>query len=197
MKIVAFVDSHGSVTAFKKLKKLVKEHKPDLILCAGDISIFGDNLDYVMHEISRLQIPSFIIHGNHESESEMRNACSLFKNTHFIHKKIMTVDDFIIFGYGGGGFSLRDKHFEHFTHRRHRKFVDKKLILLTHAPPYGTKLDNIMGSFCGNKSFTDFIKTYKPILAISGHIHENEGKQDKIDGTKIVNPGPFGKVFVF
>ncbi|MBS3097214.1 hypothetical protein J4209_00295 [Candidatus Woesearchaeota archaeon] len=42
-----------------------------------------------------------------------------------------------------------------------------------------------------------FILKVKPDLAISGHLHENAGKEDKIGKTKIVNPGPFGKIINF
>jgi Icc-related predicted phosphoesterase len=29
---------------------------------------------------------------------------------------------------------------------------------------------------------------------VAGHLHENEGKEDHIGQTRVVNPGPFGKV---
>jgi len=72
----------------------------------------------------------------------------------------------------------------------------KKFILIIHQPPYKTKLDMVMDVHCGNKSFTRFIKEKKPSLVICGHLHENEGKEDKIGKTRIVNPGPFGKILM-
>ena len=71
---------------------------------------------------------------------------------------------------------------------------DKKIILLTHAPPYRTKLDKLGRNYAGNKSFRNFIEKYKIDLHICGHLHENFGKEDKIKNTKIINPGPFGKI---
>ena len=34
----------------------------------------------------------------------------------------------------------------------------------------------------------------KPDLVISGHLHETAGKEDKIGKTRLINPGPFGKI---
>ena len=45
MKILAFVDLHGSLNALKRLSKQIKSKKPDIIVCAGDISIFENNLE--------------------------------------------------------------------------------------------------------------------------------------------------------
>jgi len=194
MKIIAFVDPHGSLTAFEKLTKLIKKEKPELLICAGDITIFGGNIDYFVNKINRFHIPSFFIHGNHESEAEMKTSCSLFNYTHFIHKKIYEKNNKLFIGYGGGGFSLKDEDFEKFVKKKQNKLKNKTVILVLHGPPYGTKQDNIIGSHCGNKSYRKFIEKYQPKLVICGHIHENEGTTDYIKKSKIINPGPFGKV---
>src|SRR3989344_3056089 len=70
---------------------------------------------------------------------------------------------------------------------------NKSLIIITHAPPYNTKLDLILNHI-GNKSIRNIILKYKPILAISGHIHENETQEDYIQKTKCINPGMYGKI---
>ncbi len=71
----------------------------------------------------------------------------------------------------------------------------EKVVLLTHAPPYNTRLDKIIEESCGNKSIRKFIKKHKKIvLAVSGHLHENAGREDHVGSTRVVNPGPFGRV---
>jgi len=50
-----------------------------------------------------------------------------------------------------------------------------------------------MGEHAGNKSIRKFIERIKPVLAISGHLHECVG-EDKIKETKVVNPGYKGKI---
>ena len=54
MKILAFVDTHASLTALKKLQEKAKKHKPDVVVCAGDISIFEDHIEILMKKVSKL-----------------------------------------------------------------------------------------------------------------------------------------------
>jgi uncharacterized protein len=189
MKILAFVDTHGSVAAFKRIKELTEKAKPEIMVCAGDVSIFGQNLDMIMQRYSSLKIPLLVIHGNHESEDEMKASCSLFNNVHFIHKKTVEQDGFTFVGYGGGGFAQKDPRFNTFSDNIKHK-LDKPIILVIHGPPFDTNLDNLSGSHHGSKSYRQFIDIHKPALVICGHLHENSGKIDRLGKTVLVNPGP-------
>jgi Icc-related predicted phosphoesterase len=189
MKILAFVDTHGSAAALKRIKELSEKEKPEIIVCAGDISIFGTNLDAHVQLLSSLKIPALFIHGNHESEDEMKASCSLFNNTHYIHKKLYEHGGFAFIGYGGGGFAQKDPRFNTFTDHI-KDNLDKPIILVVHGPPFGTRVDFLSGSHHGNKSYRQFIDIYKPALVICGHFHENEGKMEKIGNSLIINPGP-------
>jgi Icc-related predicted phosphoesterase len=63
------------------------------------------------------------------------------------------------------------------------------MLLMTHAPAYDT-LDHIpSGVPVGSKAIRAIIDEFKPILALSGHIHEDYGIKD-LGGTICVNPGP-------
>ncbi len=195
MKILAFTDIHGSVKAIKKIASKAKKDKPDLLICAGDVSMFEQNLDYLMHKINKIGIQTLMVHGNHESTAEFKNACSLFNNTIYLHNKSFSKNGYLFIGYGGGGFSMIDKNFG----KAMKKFNDnikkaKKFVLILHQPPYKTRLDQVMEQHCGNKSFKKFIKKKKPNLVICGHLHENKGKEDNVGKTKIVNPGPYGRI---
>ncbi|MBR4685319.1 MAG: hypothetical protein IKP04_02175, partial [Candidatus Methanomethylophilaceae archaeon] len=56
-------------------------------------------------------------------------------------------------------------------------------------PSYGI-LDEIpSGAHVGCPAIKKIVDEYKPILAMSGHIHEAIGCKE-IDGTVFVNPGP-------
>ena len=64
------------------------------------------------------------------------------------------------------------------------------MILVTHAPPYGTKLDKIgNGKSIGSSSIRKIIEEYHPLVAISGHVHESRAI-DILNNTKLLNPGP-------
>ena len=192
MMILAFVDTHGDMHSLRKLKK--KSAKADLILCAGDISIFENHLKILLHELNSFGKPVLIIPGNHEGEVRLRTECSLRKNLFYLHKEFYEKENIVFAGFGGGGFSLRDEKFEKFAEKIKQKKKSKHLVLLLHAPPYGNKTDRVMDEHAGNKSYRDFIIREKPLLVVCGHLHENHGVKDKIGKTLVVNPGPEGKL---
>ncbi|MBW2990908.1 metallophosphoesterase family protein [Candidatus Woesearchaeota archaeon] len=192
MMLLAFVDTHGDMHSLKQVKK--KAAKADLVICAGDTTIFENKLKSILREINSFHKPVLIMHGNHESEERLKKECEKHKNLIYFHKKFYEKNNIVFAGYGGGGFSLEDKKFEKFAERIKKKREGKQLVLILHGPPYGNKTDLIMGEHAGNKSFRDFIRHEKPIIVICGHLHENEGKQDKIGKSLIINPGPEGKL---
>ncbi|MFH1641799.1 MAG: metallophosphoesterase [Nanoarchaeota archaeon] len=193
MKILAFVDMHESKKAFEKIKKLSK--KADLIVCAGDLTIFENKYDILLDKLNKLKKPVLIIHGNHEDENDLEVLSSLFENITCIHEKSHAIEDYLFLGYGGGGFATIDTRFDKIAKKFEKSIKKyKKVILVTHAPPYKTKIDDIAGEPCGNKNIKKFILKNKPDLVISGHLHENAGKEDRIGKTLIVNPGPYGKI---
>lgn len=192
MILLAFVDTHGDPASLKKLKK--KAAKADLILCGGDMTIFETKLKSILREINSFNKPVLVIHGNHESDERLEEECKNHKNLVFLHKGFYEKENILFAGYGGGGFSLRDEKFERFTEKIKKKRTGKKLVLLLHGPPYGNKTDLIMGEHAGNKSFRDFIRQEKPLIVVCGHLHENEGVQDKAGKSLIINPGPEGKL---
>ncbi|MBI2208308.1 metallophosphoesterase [Candidatus Woesearchaeota archaeon] len=197
MKILAFTDIHLSSIALNKIKSKIKMENPDLLVCAGDLTIFEQGLDIVLSKLSKLKKKILLIHGNHETEALTRRICKEYNNLVFIHKNFYKYDECLFLGYGGGGFSLREPRF-YLTGRKFRKIIkknyDKKIVFITHAPPYGTKVDLIVGEHCGNKTYRDFIAKNKVDLYICGHLHENFNKKDNLKKTLIVNPGPYGKI---
>ena len=196
MKLLCFVDTHGSKTALQKLA--TKASKVDIFVCAGDFTVFEDKMKSILSTLNSFKKPVLLIHGNHEDASIVRGLCEHYDNLTFFHNKIVMKGDTIFFGWGGGGFSQRDKKFEK-SFPKIKKFLDahpgKKFVIVSHAPPRETYIDEIDGDFCGNKSIMDCIKRFKPILVISGHLHENAGKEELNKKTLIVNPGPRGKFY--
>ena len=200
MKILAFTDTHGSLQALRRIEHKVKTQNPDLLVCAGDISIFEHGIVGIVRRLNKLNKKIIIIHGNHEDDSTFRKLSKLFKNIIFVHKTYHVENDTLFLGYGGGGFVMIDREFEKIANTKFRKIIksnkDKKIILVTHAPLYKTRLDKLIQGHCGNKSIRHFIEKNKVDLLICGHLHENFGKEDRIKKTKVINPGPFGKIIV-
>ncbi len=197
MKALAFVDLHGSKKAYSAIKKKIQKEKPDFLICAGDFTIFEEEIERLMLKLSKLDGKIFLVHGNHEEEGMVKDISKKYKNVEFVHSRVVKYKDLIIIGWGGGGFTIRDIEFEAWARsikKELKKYKEKKTIFVCHAPPYRTKLDVLSKAHHGNKSFRKFIREFKIDLTFCGHFHENSGKEDLVKGCKVVNPGPKGKV---
>lgn len=196
MKLLAFTDFHASIAALKKVHGKAQKYKPDLALCCGDITVFEQNIAAVMARLGALPTKLLLIHGNHEEERVVGLLAKRYENILLLHKKTFLYNGVLFVGYGGQGFVKRDREFERFI-----QSIDKKLrtarcvVLMTHQPPFGTKLDRRYNSYVGNESFSKCIRKHKNILlALSGHIHETFGRKDKLGNALVLNPGPDGVI---
>lgn len=193
MKILAFVDIHGNKSALKRLVELSKDS--DILVCAGDISNWGKNLDELILILEKADKPLLIIPGNHETAEQIRLLSKKFRFVIPIHKGSYQFNEYVFFGYGEGGFSQEEPPLARIMPKfKETVKKDQIVVLVTHAPPYGTKLDFLMPNHSGCKTITEFIKDIHPRLAICGHLHENFGKKDMINKTLLINPGPSGKI---
>jgi len=193
MKILVFADMHGNKKALKDIILRAKKKDVDLIVNAGDFSIFGDEQEKILSKLNKIEKPILIIHGNHEDDSELRKICKKLKHCYFIHNKKFKKNNHVFIGWGGGGFSFRDRGFEKNITKFKKWSKDNKVVLVTHAPPYKTKVDKIHKEHAGCKSIRKFIESVKPELTVCGHLHECKG-EDKIKGSLVINPGYKGKV---
>jgi uncharacterized protein len=198
MKALFFVDTHGK--PLDKIRKLSRD--AEVLVCLGDWTVFESDMKEQLRELNSIGKPVVLIHGNHEDPEDVEMASHGLPNIHFIHKSYFTFKNVIFFGYGGGGFSHLDHKFEilsdafmkDLAQMEKKSNQSYKLILLTHAPPYGTTLDDMGDSWghVGSKSIRKFIEKHQPHMAFSGHIHECFNRQDKIRNTFMMNPGPNG-----
>ncbi len=192
MKILAFVDVHENKSAMKKL--IEKSKDVDLLICAGDISVWGSNLSNLIKSFKATNKKLLIIPGNHEDEIELKEICSNFDFVFYLHKRSIKINNYLFFGHGTGGFAKINKDFEKVGERFKKIIKNEKVIFVSHAPPYNTKLDILINDHYGCKSYSDFILQVKPILCVCGHFHENSGVSDKLGKTFVINPGPYGQI---
>ncbi|MFH1439334.1 MAG: metallophosphoesterase [Candidatus Woesearchaeota archaeon] len=212
MRILAISDIHGSHKALKKLK--ISAKKADLVIIAGDFTIFQNHIEQIMKNINSWKKKVLLITGNHENHNTVKRLCQNYSNIYFMNNKIMKINNnsntMLIYGYDTDGFNFRDKLFE----RDSLKFVkaikkinqskkaarnirakESKTILISHAPVYGTKTDKVMDEHCGNKSVKEFCIKNKINYCFCGHIHEASHTIDRLGKTIVVNPGPYGMMF--
>ena len=195
MKFLAFTDIHEDTKALHNLISRAKQEDIDFLVCCGDISNFKRGLRTVLKEFNALGKKIYVVHGNHEEPEEgFAQLVSEYSNWINLHLKVAKVGDYYFLGYGGGGFAMQDSRFRKIAREWYGRYKEEKTIFIHHMPPFGTKLDKLEQGHVGNKDYTAFIKRMKPKLAISGHLHETFNLIDKIDGTKIINPGFKGMV---
>lgn len=194
MRILAFTDLHARKDAINDVMKKVKD--ADIIVGGGDFSDWGKDTEKILDKFKDCGKQVIVVHGNHESEALMHEIEKKHKHILFLHKRSYQIDKYVFFGYGGGGFAKEDGGFDKVVDK-FAKTVRKEdtIIIVTHGPPYGTKLDKLTNvGYAGSKSYRKFLDEKKPVLWICGHIHENFGNMDVIDNTVVVNPGPDGRI---
>lgn len=190
MKVIAFTDLHGDLKRLKHLEGMIKVKKPDMLICAGDFTLFGRNINSIAKKLNDFKIPVVIIPGNHETGEEVKDISKKFKNLKNIHHIIYEKNDYTFFGMGQGGFSQKDKEFEKLFPTIKKKInPETKLIIVSHAPVADTTTDNIDGEHAGSISLRKFVELTNPVLVVVGHLHECEHTEDKIKNSRIINPG--------
>lgn len=197
MKLLLFSDVHGDFKALNVLKKASK--KADIVISAGDISVMEKNIVDILEFLNSFNKPILHVHGNHENEFRLMELSQNFENLIFLHRAVHHYNEYVFFGYGGDGFSTFDPEFvkvSHFFKKELQKNTskNKKTIFITHGPAYKTGIDLLGNEPRGNKDYRRFIDEIKPHLVISGHLHENAGKNHKIDNTLFINPGKKGVI---
>ncbi len=201
MKIVGISDIHGKHN--EKLYAYLKENDIDLVLIAGDITDFGP-LEFVGEFIDKLydcDVEVFAIPGNCDPAgicNAIRDAGALC-----LHNNLIAFENTVIIGFGGSNPTPFDTPGEMDDDKIYSKIyellaeydyiandeVPRVTILLTHAPPYNTKADQLEdGSHVGSQGVKKPIHEFQPTINICGHIHEAMAI-DKIGETTIVNPG--------
>src|SRR3989338_748865 len=199
IRILAFSDLHGSEKALKAIAKKAK--KADVVVCAGDFTVFENKILSLMRKLDAIGKPVMLVNGNHEDEMLVAEICRTLKNVKQIHRKVYgnnEFQDYVFIGHGGEGFDTVSEDFERFSASAMKKIKllkkqGKKIIFITHQPPHNTKVDYIW-SHHGNKSYTRFARKFQPLLHVCGHLHETQGKHDRIGKTLVINPGPKGEV---
>ena len=206
MKLLLLSDIHGKISTLERTLKEVKE--VDAVLVAGDVSSYaGLKWDYVLSILSKYckqkNITAFVVPGNVDPPALLN---ARYGNVSVLHASTSTLGKYIVVGIGGGmGFSfwrvtkLTDNEFERFINSILREYgsglAPYSWLLLTHTPPYGTKLDIMYtGEHVGSKALRTLIEVRKPLLVVSGHIHESRNV-DYLGKTVLVNPGPNYKGF--
>lgn len=198
LKILAASDIHGDLGLVKKLAKRAKRERVDVIVLCGDITLAETNLEGLVGPLKQSCKKLILVPGNHESIATANFLAALYSpGVYNLHGYAIQIGDVGFFGIGLsniGIFQFDESEVEKLLEDSFEKIKNaRKKVMVTHTPPYGTKLDNL-GFFVGSTGIRKAVERFQPDIVLCGHIHETFGKVDRIGRSKIINVGRRGKV---
>lgn len=202
-RILAFTDPHGERPAARAILELARREKPDLVLCAGDISVFGNGHEPFLRDLGDLGQDVLFVPGNHESPDDARQM-----ELRFPFMKDVTFKTVEAAGVRIAGLTGADRAFWP-GGRADAGMVSnaeilwgaldraKPLVLMSHYPPFRTAISGVTyltPDSGGSMTVRRIVEKLEPALFISGHYHQDFGKEDRLGPTRLVNPGPNGMI---
>ena len=195
MTIIQLTDLHGAVAGIDRIEAEIRS--ADLLVVSGDITHFGGRLEAaaIIEPLAALARRLLAVAGNCDTREVEDYLTELGIN---LDRRSLPIGDLRIAGLGAslpGPMATPNTVDEEELSRRLSESgseIDGPFLLVSHQPPYGTQVDRAMKmKHVGSRSVREFIAQRKPLVCMSGHIHESQAV-DELDGCRLINPGPFG-----
>ncbi len=196
MKFLVISDLHGNIDILDKMDGVFKE--ADAVLFAGDFAKFGETETGLpaLEKLCSKHDSIYAVIGNCDEPSFLEE---LEKRDISVEKSLTSHDGLSIIGSGGGSKFSGETPFERTDEELLSDFAMvteqgegewNNLVAIMHNPPKDTNCDMVQsGAHVGSPLLRKFIEDYKPLVVVTGHIHESNGVS-KIGNSIIVNPGP-------
>jgi uncharacterized protein len=192
LKLQIFSDIH---TDWKALERLLAVDA-DYYIAAGDQVSWRRGLDRCGEILQSRAEKMYVLPGNHETAVDIQAMCDRF-GLHDFHQRSIQVGRWHVAGLGYSNptpFDTPGEYSEAEIAEKLEPFAAlEPLVLICHAPPYGTALDQVRpGLHAGSRSVREFIEKRRPAWFFCGHIHEAEGAEIEMGSTRAVNVGKNG-----
>jgi len=188
VKLLVVSDIHGSMAAAEWIGSVAEREDVDSVLVLGDITDFGPN-EVAKEILGPVGRAVYAIPGNCDPLSLPETISEIAID---MHGKATYLDGFYLAGLGGSNITIFNTPFEMDDEEIYRllKPISKEgMVLMVHVPPYGINDMIPSGLNVGSTGVLRIVKEFRPVLVLSGHVHEDHGVRH-IDGTVFVNPGP-------
>jgi Icc-related predicted phosphoesterase len=194
MKLLAFSDLHRDKERAERLVELAGQ--ADVVVGAGDYATMRIGLGRTIETLSAIRVPTVLVPGNAESDTELWRACAVWPSADVLHGETKEIAGTQFFGLGGGvpptpfpwSFDLSEDEAAAKLER-----CPERAVLVVHSPPKGY-VDEVRGRHLGSTSVLEVIERKRPALVVCGHIHQCWGNDAAIGRTPVVNVGPEGRL---
>lgn len=201
MKIAAIGCIHNDIENLPNLLDKVFSYEPELLIMVGDLtdSDFIKGFDakdiaiIFLEEVKTYGKSLLVVPGTWD-----KDIIDFWdKENVSIHGKGRIINGVGFYGFGGAKtpfntpFEPSENEIEEGLKKGYKEIKDCKIkIQATHAPPFQTTLDIVVGKHVGSIAVRKAIEELKPNVAICSHIHESQGT-DNLGNTIVLNVGKF------
>lgn len=192
MRVQIFSDIHSDLAALERNVQV----DADLYIAAGDLVNWSKGLDRVGEALRPLGEKLWVLPGNHETADQIASFCEKFGFQDF-HCKTFEAGGRHFAGLGYSSptpFNTPGEYSEEELAARLAGFAElEPLVLVCHAPPLSTRLDEAApGKHFGSRAVREFIEARPPEHFFCGHIHEAAGRRVPLGPTEAMNVGKKG-----
>jgi Icc-related predicted phosphoesterase len=161
MRILACADLHGHPERIARVRALVEEHAPEVVLLPGDLTHAGRG-EEALALLHTLPVPTLAVPGNMDGPRAVAEITG--------HGRLLGEEPVVLGGVSFGGPHARTP-------------CD---VLVTHEPPAGTLDRAFSGTHIGTRHVRDLVRRLRPRVLACGHVHESPGIE-RLGDTVVVN----------
>jgi len=192
MRIQIVSDIHNDLAALERAVSV----PADFYISAGDLATWSKGLPQCGRVLQPLGEKLWVLPGNHESADQISSFCAEFGFRDF-HGQVFEAGGYSFAGLGYSSptpFDTPGEYSEEELAERLAKFEGlSPLVLVCHAPPAQTRLDQVRSDIhAGSSAVREFIETQAPRYFFCGHIHEADGVSIQMGSTQARNVGKQG-----
>lgn len=202
-RLLAFTDPHGSLVAAQRILELARREKPDLIICTGDYSEFGMRFDGFFAVLADLGREILYVNGNHEDGATDKRVRASYPFLRSVEGQVLSQAGLRLAGLPATPEFWPGSRLD--TDRLEQTLLELSLappgpgplVVLSHYPPQGSAIAGmryLTPDSGGSLLVRPIVERLKPALVISGHYHQDFGREAEFQGMRLVNPGPEGRI---
>ena len=198
-RVLAIGDIHGDSRLTKRLAEKAVKENVDLVILAGDLTLMEMSTRNIIGPFVKAGKQVLLIPGNHETVATAQFLADLYPGTKNIHGYAVKMNDIGVFGAGGaniGIFNTSEKEIYNLLKQGYDKLKGlQRKIMVTHMHPNDTIMEKMSPQFPASKAVRRAIEKFQPDVAITAHIHEAAGLEDRIGKTRVINVSRKEKIF--